>query len=149
MRAPCAKHSPMTQAWARIRRWSQTPAPRSPLWPEYTYAAFMVAFGASLLNPTDAFTLSANYAVLARFATEIGWGYFFVAYGAAWFGIVASHNLTLRRGAAIAGAFLLLWLSLSVILSNSASTIGFPFGVVACSAAYCAARLVVPWTQRQ
>lgn len=139
----------LTLVWDKARRWNESIAPRSPLWPEYSYAAFMVAFGASLLNPTDAFTLSANYAVLARFATEIGWGYFFVTYGAAWFGIVASHNLTLRRGVAIAGAFLLAWLSLSVILSNSASTIGFPFGVVACSAAYCAARLVAPWTQRQ
>ena len=139
----------MTQVWARIRRWAEHPAPRSPLWPEYTYAAFMVAFGASLLNPSEAFSLSANYAVLAKFATEIGWGYFFVTYGVVWFGIVASHNLTLRRGVSIAGAFLLVWLSLSIILSNPISTIGLPFGVVALSAAYCAGRLVVPWTQRQ
>jgi len=131
-----------------IRQWGKYAAPRGPLWPEYSYAAFAFAFGLSLLQPTDAFALSTNYAVLSRFATEIGWGYFFVVFGTVWFGIVATHNLTLRRGVAVIGAFLLAWLSLSVILSNPLSTIGLPFGSVALAAAYCAARLVVPWTPR-
>ena len=134
--------------WGWVRRWAGEHAPRSPLFPECSYAAFMVAFGLSLLGPTDSFTLSSNYAVLAKFATEIGWGYFFTIFGLVWFGIVATHNLTLRRAVAIVGALFLSWLSLSVILSNPLSTIGLPFGSVALAAAYCAARLVVPWTIR-
>ena len=134
--------------WVWVYKWVSASAPRSPIWPEYSYAAFMFAFGLSLLGPTDSFTLSSNYAVLAKFATEIGWGYFFTIFGLVWFGIVATHNLTLRRAVAIVGALFLSWLSLSVILSNPLSTIGLPFGSVALAASYCAARLVVPWTPR-
>lgn len=131
-----------------IRQWGKTFAPRSPLWPEYSYACFLIAFGISLLNPSDAFALSANYAVLSRIAGEAAWGQFFATFGVIWFAVVASHNLTLRRGAGILGAFILAWLSLSILLSNPLSTIGLPIGSVALAAAYCAARLVVPWTPR-
>lgn len=128
-----------------IRNWKQDIAPRSPLWPEYTYAAFMISFGMSLLLPNEAFGLTVNYAVLSRIATETAWGQFFVGFGGGWFAIVATHNLNARRFVAAIGAFILAWLSLSVIFSNPLSTIGLPFGVVALSAAYAAGRLIVPW----
>lgn len=131
-----------------VRQLGKTFAPRSPLWPEYSYAAFIFAFGISLLGPSDAFALSANYAVLSRIANESAWGQFFVGFGLIWFAVVASHDLNLRRIMAISGAFILAWLSLSIVLSNSVSTVGLPIASVALAAAYCAARLVVPWTIR-
>lgn len=137
-----------TQVWARVRRWSSTVAPRSPLFPEYSYAFFMVAFGVSLLLPNEAFTLSVNYAVLSKIMSEVYWGAWFVLFGLGWASAVATHNLTARRILGGFGALTLVWLAASVILSNPLSTIGLPFAVVACSSAYCAARLVIPWTQR-
>jgi len=137
----------LTQVWDSIRRWLRIPAPRSPLWPEYSYASFMLAFGVSLMLPTDAFTLSVNYVVLSRIAPEHVWGWFFIVYGALWLLAVATHNLRLRRAAAAPGALVITWLSVSVLLSNPLSTTALPFGSVALAASYCAARLVVPWTQ--
>ncbi len=134
--------------WAKVRRWALTEAPRSPLFPEYSYAAFSAAFGLSLLNPAAAFALSTNYAIMARIAPEESWGWAFLACGLAWAAVVATHQLALRRVFSIMGCLILTWLSLVVMLSNPNSTTGLPFVVVALSSAYSAGRLIIPWTHK-
>lgn len=130
-----------------IGGWRKRRTDRGSVWPEAMFACFIGAWGIAFLNPTNAFAASPNYAALATIAPESAWGISLSVIGIAWLAILILGFNHLRIIAGIIGAAILLWMGVSIFLSNPNSTWAGPTSIVGIGAAYSAVRLATLWTQ--
>lgn len=129
-----------------IADWQKRRTDRGSVWPEVMLACFVAAWGIAFLNPAETFSLTNNYAALAAIASERAWGIFLASIGAAWLSVVILGFNRLRIIAGVVGAAVLLWMGVSIFLSNPNSTWAGPTSIVGAGAAYSAVRLITLWT---
>lgn len=130
-----------------IEDWKKRRRDRGSVWPEVMFACFLIAWGLAFLNPFQSFSLVVSYAVLASVASEEAWGVFMAGVGLAWLAIVVLGFNRLRMIAGSVGAAILLWMGLSIFLSNPNSTLAGPTTVIGIGAVYSSVRLLTLWTQ--
>lgn len=122
---------------------------RGLIWPEVMFACVIIAWGIAFLTPTQAFALSGNYNALAAIAPEEVWGAWLDAIGVAWLVTVVANRHVPRAIAGIIGGGVLLWMALSIYLSNPNSTWAGPTSIIGFFAVYSVVRQVMLWTRLQ